>query len=80
MGNTVTESNSKSLDLLLEKIYRDGGYDFRDYKQGTVVRRLEMRLQATGAKTYLDYMQFLDAHPEEYEKLVHTLAITVSGF
>jgi two-component system CheB/CheR fusion protein len=80
MGNSVASSNNKNLDLLLEKIYHDGGYDFRDYKTGTVVRRLERRLQATGAKTYPDYMQFLDAHPEEYERLVYTLTIAVSGF
>ena len=80
MGYSVTESSSKSLDLLLEKIYRDGGYDFRDYKPGTLVRRLQMRLQASGAKTYQDYMKFLDAHPEEYERLVYTLVIGVSGF
>lgn len=80
MDNMITESKSKNLDLLLEKIYRDGGYDFRDYKPGTVVRRLEMRLQATETKTYRDYMKFLDAHPEEYERLVYTLVIGVSGF
>ncbi len=82
MDNTVAMDSSKAgaLDLLLEKIYQDGGYDFRDYKRGTVVRRLEKRLQAAGAKTYLDYMQFLDTHPEEYERLVYTLTIAVSGF
>jgi two-component system CheB/CheR fusion protein len=80
MDNTVPENNNKGLGLLLEKICRDGGYDFRDYKQGTVMRRLERRLQATGNKTYLDYMQFLDAHPEEYTRLAYTLTIAVSGF
>lgn len=76
----TTESNGETLDLLLDKIYRDGGYDFRDYKQGTVVRRLERRLQATGAKTYLDYLQFLNTNPDEYERLASTITIAVSGF
>ena len=80
MSKTVTESNIRGLGLLLEKICRDGGYDFRDYKPGTVVRRLERRLQATGNESYLDYMQFLDAHPEEYNRLAYTLTIAVSGF
>ena len=80
MSNTVTESNIRGLSLLLEKICRDGGYDFCDYKPGTVVRRLERRLQATKNETYLDYMQFLDAHPEEYKRLAYTLTIVVSGF
>jgi len=63
MGNTVTESNAIALDLLLEKIYQDERYDFRDYKRGTLIRRLERRLQSTAVKTYLDYMRFLDTHP-----------------
>jgi len=80
MGNIVAESDATALDLLLEKVYRSGGYDFRGYKRGTVTRRLERRLHATRAKTYLDYMRILDTYPEEYEKLADDLTIKVSGF
>jgi len=76
----VTESNTKALELLLEKVHREGGYDFRDYKRGTVMRRLERRLYATGTKSYPEYMRFLDTHPEEYERLANYLTILVSGF
>jgi len=80
MASIVTGSDTTALDSLLEKVYRDTGYDFREYKRGTVTRRLERRLHATGTKTYLDYMEFLDAHPEEYYKLADDLIIKVSGF
>jgi len=80
MGNTVPENNVIALDALLEKMYRNSEYDFREYKRGTVTRRLERRLHATGSKTYLDYMRFLDAHPEEYQKFADDLTIKVSGF
>ncbi len=80
MGNTVVGTNSAVLDLLLEKVYRDEGHDFREYKRGTIMRRLERRLHATGSKTCLDYMLFLDAHPEEYQRLADDLTIKVSGF
>jgi len=80
MVNIITESDTAALDLLLEKVYRDGGYDFREYKRGTVTRRLERRLRATGARTYLDYMRLLDAHPEEYQRLIEDLTIKTSGF
>ncbi len=80
MENTVAEHDAVVLDSLLEKVYRDGGYDFRNYKRGTVMRRLERRLYTTGAKTYLDYMEFLDTHPEEYQKFAEYLTIKVSGF
>jgi chemotaxis methyl-accepting protein methylase len=80
MENMSTENNDQALDLLLEKVYREGGHDFRDYKCGTVTRRLQRRLYATGATTYLEYMQFLDSHPEEYQRLADDLTIKVSGF
>lgn len=80
MENPVAESNTDVLELLLDKVHQDGGHDFRDYKRGTVIRRLEGRLYATGTKSYLDYMQFLDTHPLEYERLAYCLTIAVSGF
>ena len=56
MAGIVTRGDTIALDSLLEKVYRDAGYDFREYKRGTVTRRLERRLCATGAETYLKYM------------------------
>lgn len=80
MESTVAEGEALALDSLLEKVYREGGSDFRAYKRGTVMRRLERRLQATGASTYRDYIQFLDTHPEEYQRFAEYLTIKVSGF
>ena len=80
MGNVVTEHYVIALDSLLEKVYQDGGHDFREYKRGTVIRRLERRLHATGARTYLDYIRFLDVHPEEYQRFADDLTIKVSSF
>ena len=80
MESTVQEHDALALDSLLEKVYRDVGYDFRNYKRGTVTRRLARRLHATGSRTYLEYMQFLDTHSEEYQKLADDLTIKVSGF
>jgi len=68
------------LDSLLEQVHRNAGYDFRSYKRGTVTRRLARRLHATGSRTYLEYMRFLDAHSDEYQKLADDLTIKVSGF
>jgi len=80
MASIVTGSDTSALDSLLEKVYRDTGYDFRGYKRGTVTHRLQRRLHVIGAKTYLDYTEFLDAHPEEYQRLADDLTIKVSGF
>ena len=76
----MTANNTTALDSLLEKVYQERGHDFREYKRGTVTRRLERRLHATGAKNYLEYRQFLDIHPEEYQRLTDYLTIPVSSF
>ncbi|MFC1941677.1 CheR family methyltransferase [Chloroflexota bacterium] len=80
MENAITSSDPMLLDSLMEKVFQDGGYDFRNYKHGTIVRRMARRLCATKTKTYLEYIHFLDTHPEEYHKLADDLTIKVSGF
>jgi two-component system CheB/CheR fusion protein len=80
MESSVAGQDITTLNALLEKVYSKGGYDFRGYKHGTVMRRLEGRLYSTGTKTYLDYMEFLDAHPGEYQRLADVLTIKISGF
>ncbi len=50
---------------------------------GTILPRascLKRRLYATGVKTHSKYMRFLDAHPEEYQRLTDFLTISVSSF
>ena len=42
--------------------------------------RLKRRLHATGVKIRSKYMRFLDAHPEEYQRLIDFLTISVSSF
>ena len=80
MESTAAEEEAQGLEELLEKVYRQGQYDFRDYKRSTVTRRLERRLRAAGVKTYWEYMKFLDDCPEEYQKIADDLTIKVSGF
>jgi len=80
MESNVTKHQEAWIDVLLEKVYLDSGHDFRDYRRGTVTRRLKRRMLATGVKTYIDYMRFLDSHPEEYARFADYLAIKVSQF
>ena len=80
MESATAEREARDLEALLEKVYRQARYDFRDYKRSTVTRRLARRLHAAGVKTYQEYMQFLDSCPEEYQRLADDLTIKVSGF
>ena len=80
MEGTVAEYDASALDSLLEQVYRKAGYDFREYKRGTLTRRLTRRLYVHGLGTYQEYMHFLDAFPEEYQRLAEEITIKASGF
>lgn len=73
-------NNDKDLKQLLEKVFEERGFDFRQYKTSLLKRRLERRLTATGSASYQNYAGILDAHPEEYNKLFDDLTINVSHF
>ena len=68
------------LDALLDKIYRERGYDFREYKTASVERRVNKRLFEHHLETYGQYAALLDRSPNEYGKLFDTLLINVSEF
>jgi chemotaxis methyl-accepting protein methylase len=80
MGNNGAKNSDQALELLLEKVYRGWGYDFRDYKRGTVIRRLRRRLYATGTTNYEEYLRFMESHPQESQSLAEDITIRVSGF
>ena len=44
LENALVGHDNVALDALFEKVHREGGYDFREYKRGTVMRRLGRRL------------------------------------
>ena len=75
----MTEDRNE-LQHLLEKVYRERGFDFREYRESTLTRRLGRRLRARGAETYADYARVLDQDPTEYDRLFNDLTINVTSF
>lgn len=68
MGNVVIESNAKALDLLLEKVHRERGYDFRDYKLGN----FDIQIYATDInRQALEEAQAGVYSPKDIENLPH---------
>ena len=56
------------------------GIDFTSYKTPTILRRLQRRIVATGTSDLTAYLRYLNAHPEEYQRLVNTFLIKVTEF
>ncbi len=68
------------MENILEKIYQERGFDFREYRESTLTRRIGRRLRARGAETYTRYARILDKDPGEYGKLFNDLTINVTSF
>ena len=74
------QNKEADLQHLLEKIYRDRGFDFREYRETTLIRRLGRRLRARGAGSYAEYARVLDRDRTEYDRLFKDLTINVTSF
>jgi two-component system CheB/CheR fusion protein len=64
------------LDVLRER----SGIDFGSYKRGTIMRRLQRRMLATASPDLREYSKYLEAHPEEYQRLTSSFLIKVTEF
>jgi two-component system, chemotaxis family, CheB/CheR fusion protein len=67
-------------EALLEFLRDQRGFDYTSYRRPSLIRRFEKRMQAAGAKTYDEYKDYLETHPEEYAELFNTILINVTGF
>lgn len=67
-------------EKLKDKISRDKHFSCSQYKDPYLKRRFAIRMRATGAKTYPDYIKILDTVPEEYQILLDVLTVNVTEF
>lgn len=74
------DMDDSALELLLDKIFFDKGYDFRGYKKTSLKRRIKRRMHLNSVETYEKYMELLDSQPFEYQRLFDDLTIKVTGF
>lgn len=64
----------------LNKIHKEKWLDFSEYKESTLLRRIERRMRLKEVLTYKDYISILDKEAVEYERLIKDLTIKYTGF
>ena len=73
----ATEANFKKIFDLLQNACN---VDFTHYKRGTIKRRLSRRIALLNLKNTPDYIDFLNANPDEVKTLGQELLINVTSF
>ncbi len=68
------------LRAFLAQLRARSGIDFRQYKTPTIARRLYRLMSAARCGTLSEYLRYLSANPEGYQRLVSAFLIKVTGF
>ncbi|MGH8496807.1 MAG: chemotaxis protein CheB [Gammaproteobacteria bacterium] len=76
----LTDGAESTLDRILERLRQCTGYDLRQYKKSTVLRRIRRRMQVTGTDDPDAYLKKLDDGEAEAEHLFRDLLIGVTQF
>lgn len=79
-GNMAEPALSEEhIDTILNKMYRERGWDFRRYRKSSLKRCIERRL-AFSRLPYEHYINLLDSEPREFHHLFNQITIKVSEF
>ena len=79
-NNFTMPSDDQEFLVLQKRIFMERGLDLSQYREKCLKRRINMRLRATGANTYPEYLAVLRREPSEYERLFDVLTINVTNF
>jgi two-component system CheB/CheR fusion protein len=67
-------------EALLVHLNEARGFDFTGYKRSSLMRRVNRRMSQVGIDDYVDYIDYLQVHPDEFTTLFNTILINVTAF
>ena len=73
-------SNAEVLGAILKILHQASGIDFSDYKQATVLRRIERRMQVRYVQALYQYLDLLENDHTEVISLRREMLISVTSF
>jgi two-component system CheB/CheR fusion protein len=72
--------SDRGLDSILQNIRDSRNFDFRNYKRGTLLRRIQRRMQERNKHTTKEYAALLERDPGEVDALLNSMLIKVTSF
>ncbi|MEO8089253.1 MAG: CheR family methyltransferase [Gemmatimonadales bacterium] len=70
----------RDLETLLEYLKQSRGFDFTAYKRATLMRRVLVRMETVGMRSFADYLDYLQVDSNEFTRLFNTILINVTSF
>ncbi len=67
-------------EALLDFLKQTRGFDFSGYKRSSLQRRVTKQMRTHNIKTFGEYLDYLEVHPEEFTALFNTILINVTSF
>ncbi len=77
---TETAESATALEIIFRLLHDAMGADFRNYKKGTIRRRIARRMGLLNLPSLEAYAAHLQEHPSEVEKLYNDVLINVTSF
>lgn len=74
------EAVDEEFEALLVYIKSSRGFDFTGYKRAGLMRRVNKQMESVEIGSYTDYTDYLEVHPDEFERLFDTILINVTAF
>lgn len=76
----VSVDVDENFEHLLEFLRTERGFDFTGYKRASLRRRVSKRMGDVGITGFGEYLDHLQAHPDEFDALFNTILINVTSF
>jgi len=76
----ASQTTTEEFEALLLYLKQSRGFDFTAYKRSSLMRRVLVRMNTAGIKTFPEYHDFLQVDPDEFTRLFNTILINVTSF
>ena len=76
----MSDAEDTQFESLLQFLQQQRGFDFSGYKRPSLMRRVHRRMQMLEAKSFEDYRDYLEVHPDEFALLFNTILINITSF